>query len=231
MAEDGPLSRDADIDIGALFSSLRRHWLLIVVGALVMAALAWAICLLVTPDYRAESRILIEARESVYTRPNGETASERPVFDPEAIKSQVEVFTSGDLLKKVSDELGLTSDEAFTTTDVKPWTRVLILLGMRTDPAQLTPEERVLQKLRKNLQVFAVTGSRVISVQYRSANPKTAARVADAVANQYIAFQRAAKLESNDDATGWLAPEIDDLRNRVRDAEKKVADYRAARGS
>ncbi|KAB2703140.1 hypothetical protein F9K88_22580, partial [Brucella intermedia] len=40
----------------------------------------------------------------------------------------------------------------------------------------------------------------------------------------------AAKLESNDDATGWLAPEIDDLRNRVRDAERKVADYRASRG-
>lgn len=230
MAEDGPLSRDADIDIGALFSSLRRHWLFIVIGALVMAALAWAICLLLTPDYRAESRILMEARESVYTRPNGETASERPVFDPEAVKSQVEVFTSGDLLKKVSDELALTSDEAFTTTVVKPWTRILILLGMRTDPARLTPEERVLQKLRKNLQVFAVTGSRVISVQYRSANPRTAARVADAVAYQYIAFQRAAKLESSDDATGWLAPEIDDLRNRVRDAEKKVADYRAARG-
>ncbi len=64
------------------------------------------------------------------------------------------MFSSGDLLKKVSDELKLTSNEAFTTTEVKPWTRVLILLGMRTDPARLTPEERVLQKLRKNMQVL-----------------------------------------------------------------------------
>jgi len=230
MAEVDPLSRDADIDIGALFSSLRRHWLFIVVGALLMAALAWAICLLLTPDYRAEARIMIEARESIYTRPNGETAAERPVFDAEGVKSQVEVFSSGDLLKKVSDELKLTSNEAFTTTEVKPWTRVLIMLGMRTDPARLTPEERVLQKLRKNMQVFAVTASRVIVVQYNSANPETAKNVANALANQYILFQQAAKLESNDDATGWLAPEIDDLRNRVRDAEKKVADYRASRG-
>ncbi|PWU72362.1 chain-length determining protein [Ochrobactrum sp. POC9] len=230
MAEVDPLSRDADIDIGALFSSLRRHWLFIVVGALLMAALAWAICLLLTPDYRAEARIMIEARESIYTRPNGETAAERPVFDAEGVKSQVEVFSSGDLLKKVSDELKLTSNEAFTTTEVKPWTRVLILLGMRTDPARLTPEERVLQKLRKNMLVFTVTASRVIVVQYNSANPETAKNVANALANQYILFQQAAKLESNDDATGWLAPEIDDLRNRVRDAEKKVADYRASRG-
>ncbi|MBB4092834.1 GumC family protein [Brucella pecoris] len=230
MAEVDPLSRDADIDIGALFASLRRHWLFIVVGALLMAALAWAICLLLTPDYRAEARIMIEARESIYTRPNGETAAERPVFDAEGVKSQVEVFSSGDLLKKVSDELKLTGNEAFTTTEVKPWTRLLIMLGMRTDPARLTPEERVLQKLRKNMQVFAVTASRVIVVQYTSANPETAKNVANALASQYILSQQAAKLESNDDATGWLAPEIDDLRNRVRDAEKKVADYRASRG-
>ncbi len=75
-----------------------------------------------------------------------------------------------------------------------------------------------------------MTASRVIVVQYNSASPETAKTIANALANQYILFQQAAKLESNDDATGWLAPEIDDLRNRVRDAEKKVADYRASRG-
>lgn len=77
MAEVDPLSRDADIDIGALFASLRRHWLFIVVGALLMAALAWAVCLLLTPDYRAEARIMIEARESIYT---AAVAQNRPLW-------------------------------------------------------------------------------------------------------------------------------------------------------
>lgn len=88
-------------------------------------------------------------------------------MDPEGVKSQVEVLTSGDLLKQVSDRLNLTDSEAFTSTNIKPWTRVLILLGMRNNPASLTPEERVLQKLRQNLQVFNVTGSRVIVVSIR----------------------------------------------------------------
>ena len=230
MSEVDPLSKDADIDIGALFSSLRRNWLFILGGAALMAVVAWGICLLLTPDYRAETRILIEARESIYTRPNGETAAERPLLDPEGIKSQVEVFTSGDLLKKVSDKLNLTGNEGFTTTEVKPWTRALILLGMRTDPASLTPEERVLQRLRKNLQVFNVTGSRVIVVQYHSASPRTAASIANAIADEYVALQSAAKLASNDDAASWLAPEIEDLRTRVREAETKVANYRASKG-
>ncbi|WP_192798518.1 hypothetical protein, partial [Brucella intermedia] len=42
----------------------------------------------------------------------------------------------------------------------------------------------VLQKLRKNMQVFAVTASRVIVVQYTSANPETAKNVANALADQ-----------------------------------------------
>jgi uncharacterized protein involved in exopolysaccharide biosynthesis len=71
MTEVDSLSKDADIDIGALFASLRRNWLLIISGAAIMAVLAWIICLLITPDYRAETRILIESRESVFTRPNG----------------------------------------------------------------------------------------------------------------------------------------------------------------
>lgn len=230
MSQVDSLSKDADIDIGALFASLRRNWLLILGGATIFAVLAWIICLFITPDYRAETRILIESRESVFTRPNGEATTERPLMDPEGVKSQVEVLTSGDLLKQVSDRLRLTNDEAFTSTNIKPWTRILILLGMRNNPASLSPDERVLQKLRQNLQVFNVTGSRVIVVQYTSSNAKEAADIANAVADAYIALQGAAKLQSDDDATGWLAPEIEDLRGKVRDSEKRVADYRAAQG-
>src|SRR5690606_12294734 len=109
-----------------------------------------------------------------YTRPNGENVSERPLLDPEGVKSQVEVLTSGDLLKRVSDKLHLTENEAFTTTDVRPSSRLLILLGMIADPAKMSPEERVLLRLRKNLQVYNVTGSRVLVVQYASTRPQTA---------------------------------------------------------
>jgi len=230
MSEVDSQPSDADIDIGALFTSLRRNWLLILGGAAIMAVLAWLLCLLITPDYRAETRILIETRESVFTRPNGETTAERPLMDPEGVRSQVEVMTSGDLLKQVSDKLKLTENPAFTSINIKPWTRVLILLGMRNNPENLTPQELVLQKLRQNLQVFNVTGSRVIVVQYTSPDAREAADIANAVADAYIALQEAAKLQSNDDATGWLAPEIEDLRGKVREAEKKVADYRASQG-
>ncbi|MBV2142798.1 chain-length determining protein [Falsochrobactrum sp. TDYN1] len=230
MSRTDDLSKDADIDIGALFEGLRRSWLLILGGAALMAVLAWVFCLLLTPDYRAETRILIEVGESIYTRPDGETAAERPFLDPEGVKSQVEVVASADLLKQVSDRLRLTEKEGFVSANTKPWAHILILLGMRTNPADLSEEERVLQKLRKNLEVFNIAGSRVIVIQYMSSDAREAADIANTVADAYIALQRAAKLQSTDDATGWLAPEIEDLRNKVRNSERKVANYRAAHG-
>jgi Mrp family chromosome partitioning ATPase/capsule polysaccharide export protein KpsE/RkpR len=51
--------------------------------------------------------------------------------------------------------------------------------------------------------------------------------VPNAIAETYIAVQKDAKQDSNSDATSWLGPEIKDLTKHVKDAEAKVADYRA----
>lgn len=230
MSRLDDMSKDADIDIGALFESLRRNWLLVIGGAFLMAMLAWVICMLITPDYRAETRILIESSESVYTRPNGDITAERPLLDPESIKSQVEVMSSADLLKRVSARLNLVEKSGFLSDQTSSLGQFLILGGLRNDPSVAPKEERVIEKLRKNLDIYNISGSRVIVVQYTSPNAEEAATIANAVADAYVALQRAAKLETTDGATGWLAPEIEDLRNKLRESEKKVADYRAAHG-
>src|SRR5690606_23419425 len=54
--------------------------------------------------------------------------------------------------------------------------------------------------------------------------------VPNAIADAYVAGQEQAKRLSNADATQWLEPEIDDLRQRVRQAEARVAEYRAQAG-
>src|SRR5690606_6554086 len=114
--------------------------------------------------------------------------------------------------------LKLADKAGFLTEKPGALSRVLILLGMRNNPADMSLEDRALEKLRKNLNIFEISGSRVIVVQYTSPNSTEAAEIANAVADTYIALQRAAKLESTDDATGWLAPEIEDLRSKLRES-------------
>jgi uncharacterized protein involved in exopolysaccharide biosynthesis/Mrp family chromosome partitioning ATPase len=223
-----PIS-DVDVDLGHLFGALVRNWLKILIFVLVLTGIAFAVATFATPQYRAETRILIEARESVFTRPsNTTTEADRPLLDEEAITSQVEVISSSDILREVATKLNLASHPEFGGSGSSSALRnALVLLGLSSDLSRASQEERVVMAMREQLTVFRVDRSRVIVVRFSSEDPKLAAAVPDAIADAYIAVQEQAKRASNVNATDWLEPEIADLRQRVREAEARVAEYRA----
>ena len=217
---------DVDIDIGALTASLARDWLRILLVVLAVTALAFILASTAQKHYKAETRLLIEERESVFTRPDA-NGSNSPVLDDQGVTSQVEVISSSDLLKQVAGDLGLARLEEFEASgEVSMLGRLLIIAGLRNDPVELPPEERVLKNFREKLTVYRVEGSRVIVVQFSSVDPELAAKVPNAIADAYLALQRKAKAQSDTDATEWLEPEIADLRDKVKEAEGRVADFR-----
>lgn len=237
MAGSQNSTNDVDVDLGRLFASLARNWARILFWALVVTAIAFVLAWLATPKYRGEARLLIETRESVFTQPETRNQpSENPVLDEEGVTSQVEIIASSDILRAVAarDDLlaGQTTklstlpefDEA---ADLSMVDRLMIAIGMKTDPTEMPAEERVLMSMREKLQVYRIEKSRVIVVEFSSENAQLAASIPNAIAEEYIALNKRAKLESNSDATGWLAPEIKDLTQRVKDAEARVADFRA----
>lgn len=222
---------DVDVDLSALFSSLARNWLRILLIALVVSVVAIMLASVATPKYRAETRILIETRESVFTRPEGDRSGDRPILDEEGVTSQVEVIGSADLLKQVALKLNLAEREEFdAAARMSMLGNALVILGLKADPIEIPPEERVLEAFRDKLNVYRVKNSRVIVVEFSSEDPKLAARVADAVAEAYIALQRDAKLQSDTDATAWLEPEITSLREKVKEAEGRAAAFRSQSG-
>jgi len=220
---------DIDVDLGRLFGSLARRWKQIVFVALVATALALALAWLATPHYRAETRILIETRESVFTRPQQFGAEDdRPLLDEEGVTSQVEVIGSTDFLKQVARQLDLSRLPEFDeAADMSLLSRLLVVVGLKNDPNEIPPEERVLKAFREKLTIYRVEKSRVIVIEMSSEDPKLAAEIPNALADAYIAGQGAAKLESNSEATDWLEPEIANLSRRVKEAEGRVASFRA----
>ena len=219
---------DIDVDLGRLFASLLKNWVRIVAVAFIVAALAFMLGWSATPHYRAETRILIETRESVFTRPQAAAGDTAPILDEEGVASQVEIIGSTDLLKKVAKQLDLASRPEFDpAANLSLVDRLLVLAGMKSDPREIAPEERVLEAFREKLSVYRVERSRVIAIEFSSEDPRLAAEVPNALAEAYIAMSREAKLQSNDQATEWLKPEIDDLTKRVKEAEARVASFRA----
>jgi uncharacterized protein involved in exopolysaccharide biosynthesis/Mrp family chromosome partitioning ATPase len=224
------VGNDVDIDIGALFASLWRNRLRIILGSLLLTALAFLVLSLVSPKYRAETRILIETRESVFTRPaNQQGADDRPILDQEGIKSQVELIGSSDLLKRVITKLDLGKNEELSAgAEPSVLSRLFGAVGIGKNPDEETRDDYILQAVRDRLLVYSVQNSRVIVIQFSSKDPALAASVANTIADEYVATQQASKSQSNEDATGWLQPEIADLSKRVKDAEAKVAAYRSS---
>ena len=193
-----------------------------------LSAVAFVLASLATPYYRAETRLLIDTRESVFTRPRGDTSENTALLDEEGVVSQVEIITSTDILKRVAKDFDLASLPEFERA-IRPSLieRFLIMVGLKSNPADVPAEERVLEAFRDKLTVFRVERSRVIAISFSSRSPKLAADIPNAIADTYLAFSRDAKSQSNSAATEWLEPEIEALTARVKEAEARVAAFRS----
>ncbi|TIR15333.1 MAG: chain-length determining protein [Mesorhizobium sp.] len=219
---------DVDVDLKQLFASLARNWLRIVLVTLVVTGLAFALAWLATPYYKATAKLEIGSRESEYTRPPGTNDDDKPILDEQGVATQVQIISSPDILRQVATKLNLDKLPEFDETlKMSALGRILVLVGLKSDPFDIPPEERVLNAMHDKLNVYAVEKTRAIAIEFASKDPQLAADIANGIAIAYIASKSDAKLESNAAATDFLAPEIADLQNRVKDAEAKVAAFRA----
>ena len=182
-----------------------------------------------TPRYRSESRLLLEVRENVFMRAEADkNGADRNTIDPEAVTSQIQVVLSRDLAREViKKENSTSSRNSILDRRQSLLKSILGLFGVGRDPSTLTPEERTLESYYDRLNVYAIEKSRVIAIDFYSANPELAARVANTVAETYLSMQQSAKQDQTRAAGDWLAVEIDKMRTKVADAEAKVEEYRA----
>lgn len=221
--------QDVDIDLGGLFGAIWRNRMRVLLATVACAGVAFVGANLVTPKYKSESRLLIETREPAFTTGSDRAQGrEQPAFDELGIASQVQLLKSADLIKQVARNMKLHELEEFDAA-AKPSaiSDLLVLLGVKKNPLDLPPEERVLKEFNEKLTVYQVEKSRVIAIEFTSKDPALAAAIPNEMAKVYLSLQSGAKLDTNSEATRWLEPEIANLREKVREAEKKVAEYRS----
>ena len=184
---------------------------------------------LVTPQYKSEARILVDGRENVFLRPNGERSEERAALDAEAVTSQVQLLLSRDLARDIIKKNKLAELPEFDPVlrGLLPLKSLLALIGIGRDPLSLTPEERVLDAYFERFTAYAVDKSRVIVIEFQSRDPDLAARVANSIADGYLVMQQTARQAQARDASQWLSVEIDNLRKKVAEAEFRAEDFRS----
>ena len=197
---------------------------------LLAAGAAFIVVNSITPRYRSESRLLLETHENVFLRAEADkNGGDRNALDPDAVTSQTQLVLSRDLAREVIKKEKLASLPEFDPAmgRMSVWRNILGLFGIGRDPGSMSAEERTLESYYDRLSAYAIDKSRVIVVDFDSADPDLASRVANTIAETYLNMQQAAKQEQTRAAGAWLAGEITSLRSKVADAEAKVDAYRA----
>ncbi|WP_337266578.1 exopolysaccharide transport family protein [Oryzifoliimicrobium ureilyticus] len=224
-------NQDVDIDLGVLARAIWRRRFRIVILTATVACAAFVAAKMVTPQYKSETRILIEQRAPAFASTQTEGAISNPLLDELNIASQVQLLQSADLIKSVIASQKLYERPEFDkAANGSAFSNLLIALHLKKNPLEVPPEERLIDVFNEKLQVYQVPGSRVIGITFSSRDPQLAATIPNAMAKAYLALQSGAKLDSNSEATRWLEPEIEKLRQKVEEAEQKVASYRSEHG-
>ncbi|MGJ5079005.1 GumC family protein [Bradyrhizobium sp. HKCCYLS3013] len=229
-AEPGPAG---DLDLRLVGRALARKRGFILLPTLLALVLSITAVNMITPRYKSEARILIDGRENVFVRPNGERTEERTALDPEAVTSQVQLVLSRDLARDIirKNKLGELPEFDPVLRGVSPLKSVLAMVGLVKDPLAMTPDERVMDAYYERLTVYAVDKSRVLVVEFQSQDSALAAQVANSIADGYLVVQQNARQAQAKSASQWLAGEIQGLRKKVEEAESRVEEFRAKSNS
>lgn len=222
--------QDVDIDLRQIATAVWQRRTRILLAGVAAAVLSFVGASLIKPSYKGESRLLIESRTPNLAGGANAAAGNDPVLDSLNITSQAQLLQSTDLIKRVARELKLAQLKEFDPAAQSLFPDPLVVVGLKQDPMKLDPEDRVIQEFRDKLQVYAVENSRVIAIEFSSHDPRLAADIPNKMADIYLEIQSGAKLDTHSETAKWLQPEIANLTQKVKDAEKKVADYRTSNG-
>lgn len=232
------------IDIRELLRVLWRRRAVILGSVFFITLLALIVTLQITPRYTASVSLSLQTRSEaiidIQAVLSGLSADDR------VIQSEIDVIRSRRLLGQLIERLNLVQDPEFN-----PWLRedkgLLVLLDPRI---YLSPEwlavfglgsgsepatEEELRALELTLVTDLVAGALNVSnprlsytiwISFTSESPRKAAAMANALADIYIDDQLEVKFEATERATAWLYTRVSDLRERVRNAENAVQEFR-----
>jgi succinoglycan biosynthesis transport protein ExoP len=219
----------AGIDVRAICSALWRGKRTIVIAATAALAAALLFVVVVPYQYSAVTQILIDpanlrAVQNELTPVN--QASDVAVLQ---LESQVHVLSSDNVLRRVISAEGLDRDPEFIGAPSPLRALLTGLLGSlglskTSGPADLTLA--ALNELQRHVRVRRAERSYVVEVTVTSEQREKAVRIANAIAQAYLAEQTAARSDAAHRVSDSISARLSELQNRVRAAEERVEAFK-----
>ncbi len=239
---------DDEIDLLAYWRMLvKRRWLIIAV-VIVVAGIALVRTVLTPPTFRATVVMQIDP-DTVQIMPGQGLSPMQGGWDPDFKQTQFELLQSRSLAERVAEDLQLADSNIFEQLQPPTWTsRLGQLLNPRSrvKEAPLTPKTlektggaldenangESARKLRMatglvkdGVSVNPIPDSRLFKVNYDSRLPAFSAKVANAIADGFIASSLDRQFGASSYAKKYLEDQLAQLKSRLEESERSLVSF------
>jgi polysaccharide biosynthesis transport protein len=253
IAPPAPLLRPPVASEEGLIESLRKLWRwrrIIAIFAVALGALSAFVAWSLPSYYVAEARLLVGVNVPRVFNAEAVITDVNP--DAERVANEGFILQSRTLAHQVIDKLKLADDPEFNPALREPpfWAKLFeperylpsgaveFLRGLRAPSAKPASAEqeaaqrdnRLIDALLSRVDVSLLGRSHILSVKVDSQNPETAAKIANALVQNYLDHQRREKITSMDKVDKFLISRVSELREQVRKSDQAVEEYRRSHG-
>lgn len=227
-------------DLRALIEAFAARWLMIAVIIAVFLMLGIGYIWMAKPGYISSVDIFIDPRErklaNLDVAPTGLGSSSQGA-DAVLVESQVAILRSRSVLGTLVEREGLASDAEFAgDASEGPLAQVrnlgkMLVYGPNVDRYnQMTPFDRALAKLERVVEVKRVGQTYVLNVSATTGSPDRSARIANAVAEIYLAEAQNAVDSSALESADSLEARLANMQQASEASQRAVEAYREEQG-
>lgn len=207
---------------GAVF---RQRW--VIVGSLLFALIAGlAVTLLSTPIFEATATVRLNARDSLIVEGQDVARENFPTNRiSDYLRTQEEIIKSRSMAETVARELNLGNRSAIVGD------------AEQTRPPNQSDEQweeakikRASLMLQKAVNAVTLSPSSIIAISFSSPDPALAAEIANAYSKAFTQSDIRQSLDANAYAREYLLGQIEEIRNRLGEAEVRANTFARSQG-
>ncbi len=222
---------------------VKRRWLIVGIVAVVVA-IALIRTLMTPPSYRATVVMQIEAETMQIMQVQG-ISPYQGGYDPNFNRTQIQLLQSRSLAERVAGDLKLNGSSALQLLKPPSWSERLSELldpdsrrkesqsvavtdadaGAGEGANVLAQRRQVAGLLQQGVSVDPVRDSHLVQVSFTSMSPTFAARVANALADSFIASSMDRQFGASSYAKKYLEDQLAQLKSRLEESERALVAF------
>ncbi len=226
--------QEESVSLIEIWRILRKRRWVIAMATCGLFALALLYTFSITPKYRSTSTIEFNRSENDIldvgdTRTMLGDASAPDYYVTQ--QTQIGALQSDTLALQLVKELNLDKRAEYTSRQ-----SFMDYFRHYSDESGLPLEKadhrraNVLRAFHKNLRVEPVSGTRMITIDFLSPDPKIASQVANQLVDDYMEQYFETRLSATLRASDWLSKQLKDLKANVEESEENLVNYQKQTG-